>query len=369
MAIITQSDDPNNSFSFETNLDEFIPYIVIKNPKDIEGVEKVWEAATGLVKLSEHLDKDKQTLEYTELVTKAKHLKITFLVQQGSSKTWDDDGYIEPKLSVEDETIAKITSSKNIFAKYGAEITVDIEITAKEDTEFYLDFYANDNDDYFHGEYENVYCGRVKVTHKKTENLKDVFYAISLMKETDYRSNNFKFYKKNIKVMNSSFGHLELGRYLSSESKKIADDESNNFDGENIKFLAIFSHGYQNNIFGDSDDTINKSEIKAMFSFDFINFSKDCVIFLGACNSGTGMGKSFAQKLADITNTKVVGMVDDGVAVVSETTGSSASPKMIYGPKYGNLYNAKFYEFKKGDSPKVIGKEVDIIKLVESLNI
>lgn len=164
MAIITQSDDPNNSFSFETDLDEFIPYIVIKNPKDIEGVEKVWEAATGLVKLSEHLDKDKQTLEYTELVTKAKHLKITFSVQQGSSKTWDDDGYIEPKLSVEDEAIAKITSAKEIYAKYGTEITVDIEITAKEDTEFFLDFYANDNDDYFHGEYKNVYCGRVKVS-------------------------------------------------------------------------------------------------------------------------------------------------------------------------------------------------------------
>jgi len=186
---------------------------------------------------------------------------------------------------------------------------------------------------------------------------------VSLMEETDYRSSNLKHYRDFIDIKNSAFGHLELGKYLSGRSELLAGN-SEEFDGEEIHFLSIFSHGYENNIFGDSSDTIEKSEIASIFSSKSISFSKSAVIFLGACNAGTGKNLSFAQKLADITGAKVIGMVDDGVAVVSETTGASSSPKMIYGPKYGDKYNGKFYEFKKGFTPVLKGKEFDIIQLV-----
>lgn len=123
----------------------------------------------------------------------------------------------------------------------------------------------------------------------------------------------------------------------------------------------------EDNIFGDSGSDIDKSQIPFLFADPRIKFTNDAVIFLGACNSGTGGKSSFAQNLADSTDTKVIGMVDDGVAVVSETRGSSSNPKMIYGPKYGDKYNGKFYEFKKGEEPKLLSKEIDIIKLIDNL--
>ena len=61
-------------------------------------------------------------------------------------------------------------------------------------------------------------------------------------------------------------------------------------------------------------------------------------------------------------------MVNDGVAVVSESKAGSTLPKMIYGPKYGDKYNGKFYKFKKGSIPILEGKEYDIIELVDKLN-
>ncbi|MCF6350191.1 MAG: hypothetical protein L3J23_04055 [Flavobacteriaceae bacterium] len=46
---------------------------------------------------------------------------------------------------------------------------------------------------------------------------------------------------------------------------------------------------------------------------------KSYIMDSSACNSGTGKLNSFAQKLADVTDTKVVGMIGDGVAVVSRS--------------------------------------------------
>ncbi|WP_158975463.1 hypothetical protein [Cellulophaga sp. L1A9] len=54
-----------------------------------------------------------------------------------------------------------------------------------------------------------------------------------------------------------------------------------------------------------------------MLNSDFIHYNNESVIFSGACNSGTGLTNSFAQELANISGAKVIGMVNDGAAVVN----------------------------------------------------
>lgn len=350
----------------ETLVNEFIPLVRYKDPDEEDNIPEDSELkeSTEEANLSELIDKSKRDFKLLELTTTSKKIKLPFLVSQGRI-TSDTYGHIEPKLSIEDENIKIIgEDSYTVNLDETSEIEVEIEINKDETIEFYLEFYANDDDDSSKGICGDILCGKIKIQFQK---LKKVFYAISLMKETDYRSNNFKYYRKYIKVKNSAFNPTEFKQYLSEESENLAKDKSNKYGGEEIKFLALFSHGIENNIWGDTGTLINKDEISIFFDDSRIKFANDAVIFLGACNSGTGGESSFAQKFADITDSKVIGMIDDSVAVVTETTGSSSDPKMIYGPKYGDKYNGKFYEFKKGIEPKLISKEVDIIKLVDNL--
>ncbi len=50
-----------------------------------------------------------------------------------------------------------------VFAKYGSDIDVEVDITAEKSIEFYIRFLANDDEDTFKGEYENLFCGCFKV--------------------------------------------------------------------------------------------------------------------------------------------------------------------------------------------------------------
>ncbi|MFC5045771.1 hypothetical protein ACFSTE_19640 [Aquimarina hainanensis] len=178
MPTIYQSDNPSNSYTFPPiEIDEFLPIVEIipekikdssKNIFEINGDElsDTKEEAT----LSEYLDSNKRTIIVQQLLTNKKKLKLSFKVRKGISYTsvfeQDDDGYIEPKLSIEDTDI-KITSSTQLKKKYGDQFEIEITHTAKESKEYYIDFYANDNEDDFNvGEYKNVYCGRMKIVYK-----------------------------------------------------------------------------------------------------------------------------------------------------------------------------------------------------------
>lgn len=366
MPTVTQSDDQTVSKTSPGLIaDEFLPKISLSNLENTNDVKYTLDE-TEDIQLSEYLDNGHRNNQTIVVTTSKENIELSFNVAKGQRDSDDEDGIIGARLSLEDPNI-KIIDNKDFKLSYGSSFNLKLEIKVKEKKEFYIDFYAKDdtNDEWNVGELIDVFCGRVKI-FREYINLKKIYYSISLMQETDYRSNNLNYFKNFIKVKNSAFTHLELGNYLAKQSEKLGTEE-NEYDGEEIKFLSIFSHGYENNIFGDSDDFINKEEIKTIFASESINFSDDAVIFLGACNAGTGLKNSFAQELANITDAKVIGMVNDGVAVVSESTGNSTAPKMIYGPKYGNKYNAKFYAFKKDIPPLLVSKEFDIIKLIDNL--
>lgn len=381
MPTVTQSDDPSNQLKSPglSLKDEFIPYVeedtlkILQDSPQEDGksVRKVDVDDKEAVKLTEYLDEEFKGIggekSMVVLTTNETKFKVPFDIKKGTEKSSDDDGILEFKLDKTYEGVKLLNPETKIKAKYGDKLEVEVEITADKSQSFYIDFYASDDvgDDWNDGELEDLYCGRLKVIYDKPLNLKKVYYSISIMQETNYRSNSLKAFRKFMKVKNSSFGNEELSNYLISQSELIANDSSE-LDGEEIHFLAIFSHGITDQIFGDSTDDIEKIEIKKMLANEDIHFSKNALIYLGACNAGTvGVGNSFAQEMASVTGATVVAMVNDGVAPVKESLYGDKSPQMIFGPKMGDLKKGKFHKFQKGKLPVVLGKTVDVLKLID----
>ena len=187
MPTITQSDNPNNSNTSPGLLwDEFLPIVEARKPSEEEfnngGVFLIPSDKEGAT-LSKYLD-NSEIKNLQEVETEKKMIKLYFTVKQGAKDIYfkDDDGYIEYSIMVKDKndkfiestdtsisitSKSKSTNEKGLFKKYGDEIELEINFNGTESTEFYIDFYANDNDDTFKGELENVFCGRVKVVKKE----------------------------------------------------------------------------------------------------------------------------------------------------------------------------------------------------------
>lgn len=207
MPTVTQVGNSSNSYtSSSIELDEFLPIVRFNDPSHyvVEGEELVQSEENA--ELSKYLDKDNTEFKILELTTAKSKLKLPFTIKQGKGKkgSWfqDKDGFIEVKPSNEDEKVKIIGISKNkqtlkegskIFVKYNDTLEVELEITDEESKEFYLDFYANDDDnDYMKGDYENVHCGRVKVEFKVPNEWEFTKDKIDLVKQYAV-SNNAKY--------------------------------------------------------------------------------------------------------------------------------------------------------------------------------
>lgn len=168
MAIVTQTEGGGSSAdSGGLMVDEFLPIVKFKNPSRYTAEDEQLIFSEEDITLSKYLDSDKQTFTILQLTTNKNTLKLPFSIKKGITFTsvfeQDDDGYIEPKLSINDENF-KIISDLKILKKYGDEIEVELNLKGSKTTEFYLDFFANDDEDDFNkGEYENVHCGRIKI--------------------------------------------------------------------------------------------------------------------------------------------------------------------------------------------------------------
>ena len=166
MATLIEQGNPSNRFSFpilETY--EFIPIVQFKKPSKyvVKGEELV--PSDEQVSLAKYIDDDKRNLNILQLTTSKKKIKLPFRVKQGGSASWDDDGFIEPQLSIKDANF-KVISTTKILTKYNSDIEVELSLEGTESTSFYLDFYANDNEDLFKGGIKNIFCGRVKIVFK-----------------------------------------------------------------------------------------------------------------------------------------------------------------------------------------------------------
>lgn len=180
MPTATQSDD--NSVTMSTDAlkwDEFLP--IVKFDTDINHYQIDDEKLTLAtdkndkeeeVELSEYLDKKNRSPQILLLETVKKKIKIPFTVKKGSSDSYDDDGLLNIKLSIEDKGI-KLITKKEFKTKYDSTFNVEIEFTGNAKKEFYIDFYARDNEDdtWSTGELVNIHCGRFKVNFEYVDKI------------------------------------------------------------------------------------------------------------------------------------------------------------------------------------------------------
>lgn len=167
MPTITEVNNSSNSLTTPSlKMDEFLPIVKFKNPSKYVVKDEELILSQEEITLSKYLDSDKRSFKILQLTTNKEKIELPFQIKKGSTDSWDDDGYLEPKLSIESEKF-KIASEIKILKKYDDEFEVEIDLKGEKSNEFYLDFYANDDEDEFNkGEYENVHCGRVKIIYR-----------------------------------------------------------------------------------------------------------------------------------------------------------------------------------------------------------
>ncbi|PKQ61101.1 hypothetical protein BZG02_16785 [Labilibaculum filiforme] len=177
MAIVTQTNGGGSSAdSGGLLMDEFLPFVEFKDVKKkkkedhypFRGIKK------ETVNLSEYLDEGYKTSELlTTFVTNQRKLKITYKVIKGCSDSGDDDGVIQIKTAEEIFGLKLSVTQKS--AKYGDAMELELDYTGDEKIEFFLDFYASDDnlDEWNIGELKNVHCGRCSINFDLCEYCSD----------------------------------------------------------------------------------------------------------------------------------------------------------------------------------------------------
>lgn len=174
MPTISESGNPGNSISCgKLIMDEFLPIVEYKSVKKEKESDVELQFSDKKTSLSEFLDKTKRVFYPYIIQTEKRKLNITFQVNIGCSDSYDEDGSIKIKSSINDSNIKISPTEKHV--DYNDQITIDIEYSKAEKKEFYLDFLANDDStDYNVGELKNVHCGRIYITFLETAIIKSV---------------------------------------------------------------------------------------------------------------------------------------------------------------------------------------------------
>ncbi len=238
MATLIEQGNPGNQFSFPI-LDtyEFIPVVQFKKPSKYtaEGEELI--PSEERASLAKYIDDDKRNFNILHLTTSKKMIKLPFTVKKGSSASWDNDGFIEPQLSIKDANF-KIISTTKILTKYNSDIEVELSLEGSESTSFYLDFYANDNEDLFKGGIKNIFCGRVKI----------VFYLLSPKVFSKKELNNYVKYIVFNKSLSGEYGYSDLDKHdcvtaINRSLRKLLKDNSipakANMDDQMLKMIDM----------------------------------------------------------------------------------------------------------------------------------
>lgn len=144
----------------EVNIDNaYIPIIYIDKEKTLSDNSNKCEIKTNdkeQITLSEYIDEDKQKQTITEVsFKKIKELKVTFIVKKGNKNANDSDGGdIVAKFFDKDGKLKKKEYIKDI--KYDNTFSIICDTSIHK-----IEFYAYDNDWFFNGGIENVFCGQV----------------------------------------------------------------------------------------------------------------------------------------------------------------------------------------------------------------
>ena len=164
MATIRLAGTKNILFEFRNlMMDEFIPLLEFDTTRFDSGSGFLSADSQDAI-LSEYIDESIRRIEPKVVDTECRKIKLPFAVKKGCSKTLDQDGIVEAKLSITDPEV-QIVGATSFKTNYGGFVDLEIEIRKNARIEFYVDFYARDDDEgeLNKGELRNVHCGRTKV--------------------------------------------------------------------------------------------------------------------------------------------------------------------------------------------------------------
>lgn len=330
---ITQSDNSGNSYSGEgVELFEFIPFVELRNTtgynieKDKLDLTKDENNQHVSVDLLTQTDNDQRNELITYLKTELKKPVIPFTVKKGTSnKYWfDDDGYIEVELSKEIDNYVKVDGvtakikkktdkvefddslTHKIFTTFDSEIEVEVSIESQETTEFYLRFFANDDDEIFgKGKYENLFCGCFKIEYQ-VKNSEVYFYSTSNGEYLGSIGSEFKN-NRTILIDDAKYKELSSLKVLSLKNEKNKIDENIKFDWTNINqgglpSLGELIHNYptnKNNVKVEpSSDSYANYQCAIRLSYGLINSNFSLLSYPNVNKTSEGYGRS-SKGIAD----------------------------------------------------------------------
>ena len=167
MAVIRLSGQTSTFFDFQPlMMDEFIP-VVEFDRGSFNNDYGYLSGDKNESTLSEYIDEKLRKIQPKIVETEVRKIKLPFSIKQGCVSSNDPDGNIETKLSISNPEI-QIISGSSLTAKYGDTFEIELDIQKKADIEFYINFYANDDNDSNEGELKDIHCGRVKVQFSYT---------------------------------------------------------------------------------------------------------------------------------------------------------------------------------------------------------
>ena len=297
-----------------------------------------------------------QRIKVPRTVFSYEHLFIAFLLVTFISQSCYT--FIKPSLVLEHFRIGQEMENRPEWntAGYGNRTEGKVQQVGLE----VLEFAALSANDHGFG-YPDRFVTPVVHAHKTSRFPKRAYLAISIIKESNYRSVSLWFYRSEIQSINIDSQRVSLISTLENATK----------NNNEISFLALFSHGSPNSIWGDGGIYIQTQDLDGL-QFSISNgktkFSKDAVIYLGGCNSGTEhKGRCFAQKLADVTGATVYALVDDSVKPIRESKGELSYPKMVYGPQHNP--GSQFNIFTPNSPSRPLGHTLDLVKLFDKTRI
>jgi len=163
MAWIRLSGQTSEVFNFQPLiLDEFVPLVQLDIPSLKMGNVAHLSSDSGNIELSEKIDASLRIAKIASLTLSPGVTTIPFVVKKGLS-TWDDNGTITCKLDGASKNVT-ISPNTSIPVSFNQVFDITITIPDNETTDFFLNFYANDNiEDTNVGEFKDIFCGRTNI--------------------------------------------------------------------------------------------------------------------------------------------------------------------------------------------------------------
>ncbi|MBN1760068.1 MAG: hypothetical protein JW863_17210 [Chitinispirillaceae bacterium] len=327
MAVIRLSGQTSTFFDFQPlMMDEFIP-VVEFDRGSFNNDFGYLSGDPNETTLSEYIDEKLRKIQPKVVETEVRKIKLPFSVQKGCDNSKDPEGIITIKLSVSDPEIT-IISNNSIKVKYGENFVLEIDIQKKSDVEFYIDFYANDDNDNNVGELKDIHCGRAKVQFSYRSEIVIIVGTDAPAGSRHQHNSEDNFIRRvdrllntrtveNVVVGQNEFVYVLVSKSMSKTNIDKLNAYGNKFRNykvlthnamelvlfinslSNIRKLVYFGHGIEDGpLYEYGVERLPEPRV-----FKKTSFRNNATVYFATCNS-----KQYAEEFASILQVNTIGV-------------------------------------------------------------